>query len=51
MVQRFPGRFTAEISKHAVGFIQDIALLLDSHVDGVFVRVAVQTDFVPAVSD
>lgn len=44
-------RFSAEIGEQAVRLVEDVALLLERHVAGVLVRVAVQPDLVAGVAD
>ena len=41
----------AEVRQHAVRVVEDVALLLERHVDRVFVRVPVQPDLVAGVTD
>jgi hypothetical protein len=52
-----PGRYTplgwlaAEVGEKPVGLVQDVALLLQRHISGVLVRVAVQADLVAGIPD
>jgi hypothetical protein len=40
----------AESGELFVGFVEDVALLLEGHIGGIFVRVAVKADFVTCIS-
>lgn len=44
-----PRRLSAEVREQAVRLVEDVALLLDGHVDGVLVRVPVQADLVAGI--
>lgn len=46
-----PRGFAREFGQHAVGLVEHVPLLLDSHIGRVLVRVAVQTNFMARVSD
>jgi hypothetical protein len=45
------GFATAEGGEEAIGFVEDVGLLLEGHGGGVFVAVAVEADFVAGVAD